>query len=173
MSASVSEVATTPIHRAASTVVEASSSFGRGNAAVVTVYGPGKRRRVLIIDDEADVANDLRLELDRYGFECDVYTDPVEAVRNFQAGVYEIILCDVRMPRMNGFHVYRELMAKSRGKARIFLLSDFGIDEGDFGALFPEVKVQGFLNKPTEMGNLAREVYRLGPPSAHFHEVRR
>jgi two-component system catabolic regulation response regulator CreB/two-component system response regulator ChvI len=44
-----------------------------------------------------------------HGISVDTYNDPVEAISEFRAGVYDLVILDIRMPKMNGFHVYKEL----------------------------------------------------------------
>lgn len=39
----------------------------------------------------------------------DVYENPHEALKNFKAGMYDIVLLDIKMPNMNGFQLYSEM----------------------------------------------------------------
>ena len=45
----------------------------------------------------------------RYGFVVDTFDDPQQALSNFKAGLYDLLLIDVKMPKMNGFELYREV----------------------------------------------------------------
>ena len=60
-------------------------------------------KKVLIVDDEADVSNVLKKVLEHYGFNADSYDDPILALENFKAGLYELLLLDIKMPEMDGF----------------------------------------------------------------------
>ncbi len=120
----------------------------------------GRAPRILVIDDEEDVTQLLRLGLERYGFEVDAYNDPVEAVSEFLPGTYDLAVLDIRMPRMNGFLVYRA-MKKADKEVEVCFLTAFEMYENEFKKLFPDVNVQRFLKKPITMEDLAREVNRL------------
>ena len=63
-------------------------------------------RRVLIIDDEKDIAYVFKMGLESNGFEADAYTDPSNALSNFKAGYYNIVISDIRMPGMSGFELF-------------------------------------------------------------------
>jgi two-component system response regulator ChvI len=49
------------------------------------------------------------LGLERNGkFEVDVYNDPTTALANYRPGVYDLLLLDVKMPKMNGLEAYQK-----------------------------------------------------------------
>jgi DNA-binding response OmpR family regulator len=56
--------------------------------------------RILLVDDEPDVTNSIKLGLERQekGFVVDVSNDPVEALANFKAELYDLLLLDIKMP---------------------------------------------------------------------------
>src|SRR5215813_6629294 len=65
--------------------------------------------RILIVDDDPDITLTFKLGLEKKGFIVTVFNDPLEALSKFRAGLYDFILLDVRMPKMNGFELYREI----------------------------------------------------------------
>ncbi len=66
--------------------------------------------RVLVVDDERDVAAVLRMWLDRNGFETDVAYRPNEAVAKFQQESYDAVLIDVMMLEMDGYALYSKML---------------------------------------------------------------
>ena len=66
-------------------------------------------RRILIVDDEPDVAGVLRDLLAASGEEIEVAPDGRAALARIPAGNFDLILCDVRMPRLDGPGLYRAL----------------------------------------------------------------
>ena len=58
--------------------------------------------------DEPDITLTLRLGLEDSGFEVYTFNDPIEALSNFKVDYYDLLLLDIKMPRMNGFELYKE-----------------------------------------------------------------
>ena len=69
-------------------------------------------RRLMAVDDEADITFTLKKELEQSGFSLDVFNDPITALSNFKPEYYDLILLDVKMPEMNGFELYQEIQKK-------------------------------------------------------------
>ena len=67
------------------------------------------KNRILIVDDEPDIAQVLKMGLERNGFAVDTYNDPLDVVSNFKADSYDLLLLDIKMPKMNGFELYSKL----------------------------------------------------------------
>jgi len=82
----------------------------------------GKKKRVLIIDDEPDVNTVLKMVLHQNGFNADSYDDPILALENFKAGSYDLLLLDIKMPKMDGFHLYKE-MKRIDSKVKVCFLT--------------------------------------------------
>lgn len=54
--------------------------------------------RLLIVEDEPDIAQILKSGLERVGYQVDAFTDPREALSQFKADYYDLFLLDIRMP---------------------------------------------------------------------------
>jgi DNA-binding response OmpR family regulator len=63
------------------------------------------KNRILIVDDEPDIAQVLKMGLEDNGFAVDAYNDPLDAISNFEVGSYDLLLIDIKMPKMNGFEL--------------------------------------------------------------------
>lgn len=116
--------------------------------------------RVLIVDDEKDITSSLKLGLAHKGFKVDVYNDPVEALANYKPGMYELIILDIRMPRMNGFEFFREVKKLDRS-VKVCFLTAFEVYTDEFKKLFPDMKVEGFLRKPITISELATQIEKI------------
>jgi two-component system NtrC family sensor kinase len=68
-------------------------------------------RRALVVDDEASVRAMLRRLLGKRGFAVDVAEDGRAASALVESHRYDVILCDVRMPRMGGLMLYERIRA--------------------------------------------------------------
>jgi DNA-binding response OmpR family regulator len=87
-----------------------------------TTKDNGKKKKVLIVDDEHDVSTVLKKVFKQSGFNADSYDDPILALENFKAGSYDLLLLDIKMPEMNGFHLYQE-MKKIDSKVKVCFLT--------------------------------------------------
>ena len=79
-------------------------------------------KKILVVDDEADITFTLQSILEDNVFIVDIYTNPVSALRNFQANSYDLILLDIKMPDMNGFELYNK-MKEIDNRAKICFLT--------------------------------------------------
>ena len=69
-----------------------------------------KIRRILLVEDEPDVAFTIEAVLEESGFfQVDRFHDAASAQSIFRPGVYDLALVDIRMPGMNGIELYRKL----------------------------------------------------------------
>jgi CheY-like chemotaxis protein len=64
------------------------------------------RKKVLILDDDPDFADLIRLLLETNGYEVHVAADGVQGIKKIMAGDYAIILCDMIMPNLAGDMFY-------------------------------------------------------------------
>ena len=71
--------------------------------------------RVLIIEDEVRLASTLQDLLDMNGYTADVCHDGDSGLDNALSGIYDVVLLDVMLPKMDGFTVLRNL--RSAGNA--------------------------------------------------------
>jgi CheY-like chemotaxis protein len=62
-----------------------------------------KSKRILVVDDEPDITLTLQVCLEPLGYEVHSYNDSVLALENFKAGMYDLVILDIRMPIMNGY----------------------------------------------------------------------
>jgi len=60
-------------------------------------------RRLLVIDDTKDSRDAIQMLLEELGAEVRVAADGFEAVNMLRGGAFDVVLCDLRMPRMDGF----------------------------------------------------------------------
>ena len=69
-----------------------------------------KTRRILLVDDEPDVAVTIEIVLEESGFfQVDLFRDGATALSIFKPGVYDLAILDIKMPRMDGFELCRKI----------------------------------------------------------------
>jgi two-component system, OmpR family, response regulator ChvI len=116
-----------------------------------------KKKRILIVDDEHDVTFGLSIGLENNGFAVDIFNDPEEALSNFKAGLYDLLLIDVKMPKMNGFELYQEI-EKMDNKAKVCFITAFEVYYNSLRELFPTVKVDCYIKKPVTTDELVQRI---------------
>ena len=71
-------------------------------------------KRILIVDDEPDIANLYKLSLECDGFVVDTFNDPLLVLSNYRAGIYDLLLINIKMPQMND--KYTKTFAKDNSR---------------------------------------------------------
>lgn len=120
----------------------------------------GMAGRVIIVDDEPDITYALKLGLEGKGFTVEAFNDPTVALSNFKENKFDAAVLDIRMPKMSGFELYRQIM-KVDGKIRVFFLTAFDVRRDEFEKMFPNIKVDAFLRKPITIAKLATRLREL------------
>jgi DNA-binding response OmpR family regulator len=77
--------------------------------------------RILVVDDEPDLTKVSTLALEYHGFKVDTFNDPQEALSKFKPGSYDLIILDIKMPKMDGFELYHEIKKKDNNAKVCFL----------------------------------------------------
>jgi DNA-binding response OmpR family regulator len=115
------------------------------------------KNRILIVDDEPDIAQVLKMGLENNGFAVDMYNDPLHVISNFKADSYDLLLLDIKMPKMNGFELYNKLHQIDE-KAKICFITAYELYYDEFKRMFPKIKVECFIRKRVSINNLARMI---------------
>jgi DNA-binding response OmpR family regulator len=120
-------------------------------------YSCGSDKRIFLVDDETDQTLSFKIGLENSGFKVDAFNDPEEALSNFKTGTYDLLLLDVRMPKMNGFQLYEEL-EKIDDKAKVCFITAFEVYYRSLREVFPDIKIDCFIKKPIDMEELVKKV---------------
>jgi DNA-binding NtrC family response regulator len=127
--------------------------------------------RLLIVDDDAGLRQSLALLLQEAGDEVVAEGDPEQALRRAAAESFEAILCDVRMPKMDGLTFLRRYRADG-GTALLIMMSAYGSEDTALAAMregaydylhkpFRPDEVTMTIRKAEERERLRREVETL------------
>jgi DNA-binding response OmpR family regulator len=112
--------------------------------------------KILVVDDEPDITLTLKIVLENNGFKPDAFTDPILALRNFTAGAYDLALLDIRMPKITGLGLYKELR-KIDNKIKVCFLSAIS-NYQEFAKYFPVIKESQVLVKPVDNQTLIQRI---------------
>ena len=117
------------------------------------------QRRVLIVDDEPDIMLTLKIVLEDNGFKIQTFTDPILALRNFAANSYDLALLDIRMPKITGLGLYKEL-TKIDNKIKVCFLSAIS-NYQEFVKYFPTIKENQVIVKPVDNQTLIQKINEI------------
>jgi DNA-binding response OmpR family regulator len=112
---------------------------------------------ILIVDDEIDITLAFKKGLESNGFLVDTYNDPLTALLNFKSDFYDLLLVDVRMPKMNGFELYQEI-EKIDKKTKVCFITAFEVYYRALREIFPTLEVGCFIRKPIEIDDLVKRI---------------
>ena len=82
-------------------------------------------RRVLIVDDEANMLHMLKTILSKEGYEIDTATNGKEGIEKIEGNAFDTILCDLRMPDLDGLSLLKVLKEKQISST-IIMMSAYG-----------------------------------------------
>ena len=66
-------------------------------------------KRIMIIDDDKDITDLFSIFLEYNGYIINAYTNPVEAFNNFRKNSHDLIILDLKMPKMDGMTIYHKI----------------------------------------------------------------
>ncbi len=116
-----------------------------------------KLARIMVIDDEKDILRIIKRDLENTNeFLVEVFSSAVDALtafKNHDLDYYDVIITDIRMPRMNGFELYRHIKEISPN-TKIAFITAFEINKDEFVKVFPSIEVKDFVIKPIDMDDL-------------------
>ena len=117
-----------------------------------------EKPRILIVDDEQDINTTLKILLSINGFEVDNYSDPEMALKDFQSNTYDLVILDIKMPKLNGFQLYEEIKRIDANVKACFLTAG-EIYSNESNAVNHDMSY--FIRKPVENDELIRRINEL------------
>ncbi len=119
-----------------------------------------KGKRILIVDDEPDVNLALRIVLEDNNFIVDSFNDPLRALENFKVNLYDLIILDIKMPKKDGFEVYKEIL-KIDNRVQVCFLTAGDINYRSLKETFPTLDENQFIRKPIENIELIKQIHKI------------
>jgi DNA-binding response OmpR family regulator len=126
---------------------------------------PAAVTRVLLVDDDAELAELVGEYLAREGFSLDAEADGTQAVDRVTSGDHQLVVLDVMLPGVNGFDVLRAIRAVSRIPVLMLTARDDEVDR----IVGLELGADDYLSKPFNPRELVariRAVLRRTQPEA-------
>ena len=130
----------------------------------------GNNNRILLVDDEVDITTAFTLGLKDNGFKVDAFNDSLQALSDFKSGSYDLALIDYKMPKMNGYELYKEVR-KIDGKVKVCFITAFDVNHGENIKEYlsssntthqdkedGELDVKCFIQKPIDIDDLVKQI---------------
>jgi two-component system OmpR family response regulator len=111
--------------------------------------------RVLIVEDEKDLANALTRGLKIQGYSVDVAFDGEQALNIIEINNYDIIILDINLPKLNGMEVCRRLRADGSSAGILMLTARSAIDDRIQGL---DIGADDYLVKPFHFSELLARI---------------
>jgi DNA-binding response OmpR family regulator len=70
------------------------------------------KNSILLIDDEPDITFTIKNILEDNGFKVDSFNDPTIALKSYRVNFYDLVILDIKMPKMDGFELYIKIREK-------------------------------------------------------------
>ena len=124
-----------------------------------SLFNQHQYKRILIVDDDSDIAFTLRIGLENNDAAMQVYSydNPVNALIDFKPNFYDLLLIDVNMPLMNGFELCEKLLQKDINVKVCFMTSgEINMDAAR--EVYPLMSIGCFIKKPVTTEILARRI---------------
>jgi DNA-binding NtrC family response regulator len=117
---------------------------------------------LLVVDDDPDIAHVLKQGLLKNRFLVSAFTNPEEALQNFQSnsGDYCLMLSDIRMPGVSGIQLAKKVKEASPS-VKVILMTSFEIRDSEFSKVFPSTHVDGFVQKPIGIKDLIKKIMSI------------
>ncbi len=110
--------------------------------------------RVLVVDDEATLADTIRYNLRRDGYDVQVAGDGIEALRLARAAAPDLVVLDLMLPGLDGLEVCRQLRRESTVPILMLTAKDDEVDK----IVGLEVGADDYMTKPFSMRELLARV---------------
>ena len=118
--------------------------------------------RILLVDDEEELASALAERLDMRGIETDWVTTADAALEKVQSVSYDLAVLDMRMPMISGLELKALLQAKAPEMKFIFV-TGYG-SEKDFEEVSCQSGEECYLVKPVDIKLLVQRMHDLLDP---------
>ena len=120
-----------------------------------------KVKKILLVDDEPDVLYTIKNILEDNGFQVDTFNDPIISLKSYTSNYYNLVILDIKMPKMDGFELYTKIRVKDPKVKICFLTASemyyekFRKTRSEFGRIIGE---DCFIQKPIKNEDLVKKL---------------
>ena len=115
--------------------------------------------RILLVDNDPDISLAFKIGLEDNGFVVDTFDDPQIASSNFKDGLYDLLLLDIKMPKMTGIEFYQQMKEiDKKVKVCFITASEVYYYKEITKELFPMLGVRRLIRKPIKIEDLVKDL---------------
>jgi DNA-binding response OmpR family regulator len=118
------------------------------------------KNKILVIDYEHDSILLLKTILERNGFIVEYFDDPFVAMENFRSNLFSLIILNIKLPKLNGFRLYREIRKKDK-KVKVCFITDGEMYYGVYTDIFNSLDENSFIRKPINNDDLLEHLSKI------------
>jgi DNA-binding response OmpR family regulator len=123
-----------------------------------------KSKRVLIVDDDPDITLTFKKGLEAENekssnlfFEVSTYNDPINALSEFKPNLYDLLLVDINMPKMDGLEFSAKILEQDIN-VRVCFITATEINTRALREQYSSLSIGCFIKKPVTIENLVERV---------------
>jgi CheY-like chemotaxis protein len=123
-----------------------------------------KSKRVLIVDDDPDITLTFKKGLEAENekssnlfFEVSTYNDPINALSEFKPNLYDLLLVDINMPKMDGLEFSAKILEQDIN-VRVCFITATEINTRALREQYSSLSIGCFIKKPVTIENLIERV---------------
>jgi len=120
-----------------------------------------KMKRIFLVDDDYDHTITFNVGLEHAGFEVDAYNDSAIALSNFKPDYYDLLLIDIKMPKIDGLELY-ERIRQIDDKVKVWFITAYEVYYKTLTEISSKSKeetiLDRFIQKPIEINNLVKQI---------------
>lgn len=114
-------------------------------------------QKIALVDDDRNITTSIALALEQEGFAVDIYRDGDDALRGLRARPADLVVLDIKMPRMDGMETLRTLRESSQVPVIFLTSKDEEVDE----ALGLRMGADDYITKPFSQTLLIERIRAL------------
>jgi len=127
--------------------------------------------RIMFVENEKDILRVIKRGLESYesndstnNFKVDAYQDSELALQSFQNhpdNYYDLVLTDLKMPKINGFELYKRIREKNPRMKFAFMTAYDNIDKAQFANYSSGIDPNNFISKPVTVSKLKLKLMHI------------
>jgi CheY-like chemotaxis protein len=118
-------------------------------------------KKILLVDNEADITYALENALENYGYSIYSFNDSMLALNSYKSNFYDLVILDIKMPKMDGFELYNKIKERDP-KVKICFLTASELFYEEFRKtrymLGEKLGEEYFIQKPIKTDELVQKM---------------